>query len=375
MRRSIAGYGRVIAALSIAFAAGCQHADGPAGDGASAMPVRHEGDRLLVDTKSPVRKALEIAVVEVRAVERPIATPGVVEADPGKLVRIVPPVSGRIVHLSKHLGDTVRRGDALFVLDSPELAQAVADAAKADSVLALSTRSLARQQELTNAQIAARKDLEQAQSDFALAGSESRRAHARLAQLDVRPVDGSGRQYTLRAPIDGHVVDLTAAEGGFWNDTNAPIMTVADLSSVWIAASVPEKDLAAVAVGQEATIELNAYPGETVRGRVGYLGEVLDVDTRTVKARVAVDNAGGRLRPGMFARIVFHAPAHPAPVIPATALVQAGFDTRVYVEQMPGVFEARTVTLGSRIDDAVEVVSGLKGGERIVVKNGVLLND
>jgi len=375
MRRSIAIYGRVAATLSIALVAGCKQPEAPAAGAASAAPIRHEGGRLIVDAASPVRKALEVAAVEVGAVERPIGTAGVVEADPGKWVKIVPPVSGRIVHLSKHLGDTVRRGDALFVLDSPELAQAVSDAAKADATLALSQRSLEREQALMQAEIAARKDLEQSQGDFALAASESRRAHARLVQLDVQPGDGSGRQYTLRAPIDGHVIDLTAAEGGFWNDTNAPIMTVADLSSVWIAASIPEKDLSAVAVGQDAAIELNAYPGEPVHGTVGYVGEVLDADTRTVKARIAVANPNGRLRPGMFARVVFHAQAHPAPLVPAAALVQAGFDTQVYVERSAGVFEARTVTLGARVGGAVEVTSGLAGGERIVVKNGVLLND
>ncbi len=375
MRGSHRALACIVAALPIVAATGCNTAVSSADEAGSAAPVRHEGSRVLVAAASPTRKALEIEAVQVRPVARPIVTPGVVEADASRLVKIVPPVSGRIVRLAKHLGDAVRRGDALFVMDSPELAQALADATKADAALALSRHTLDRERELMAAEIAARKDLEQAESDFALAESEARRAHARLSQLDVDAREGTGRQYTLHAPISGRVVESTGAEGGFWNDTNAPVMTVADLSSVWIAASVPEKDLASVSVGEEAAIELNAYAGEPVHGKVAYVGEVLDPDTRTVKARIAVDNASGRFRPGMFARVTFHAQAHRAPVVPATALMQTGFDTQVYIESAPDVFEARTVTIGARLGDSVEVLSGLKGAERVVVKNGELLND
>ena len=226
-----------------------------------------------------------------------------------------------------------------------------------------------------DAEIAARKDVEQAENDFAQAESEARRAHGRIAQLDADKTGATGRQYVLRAPISGRVIELTAAEGGFWNDTNAPIMTVADLSSVWVAASIPEKDLAAVAVGDGAVIALNAYPGESVRGTIAYLGEVLDPDTRTVKARIAVDNSSGRFRPGMFARVVFHAPAHEALVVSATALIQSGLDTQVYVETAANTFEARNVKRGPRGGDSVEVLAGLSASDRVVVQNAVLLND
>jgi len=367
---------RLVPAVLLAVQlAGCNTASSSGSTAETTPGMRHEDGRILLEPSSPIRKALVVAAVEARAVERQVVTPGVVEADAARLVKVVPPVSGRIVRLVKHLGDPVNRGDPLFVLDSPELAQALADAAKADAALTLSRRALDRQRELMAAEIAARKDVEQAENDFAQAESDAHLAHGRLAQLDVAAGDASGRQYTLRAPIPGHVIDLTAAEGGFWNDTSAPIMTVADLSTVWIAASVPEKDLSAISVGQDATIELNAYAGESEHGKIAYIGEVLDPDTRTVKARIAVDNPSGRFRPGMFARVVFHAPAHEGMVVPATALIQSGFDTQVYVETQADVFEARTVEVGPRLADSVEVLSGLNGADRVVVKNGVLLND
>ncbi len=106
-----------------------------------------------------------------------------------------------------------------------------------------------------------------------------------------------------------------------------------------------------------------------------YVGKVLDPDTRTVKVRIAIDNASGRFRPGMFAKVNFSGRAHRAPVVPATALVQSGFNTRVFVKKSPWKFEARVCKTGTQMADSIEIVSGLKAGERIVAKEGVLLND
>lgn len=304
-----------------------------------------------------------------QAVERPIVVPGVVEADPARLIKVVPPLSGRIVHLYKVLGDPVRLGDPLFTLDSADLVQAYTDAAKANAALNLARRSLQRQKELAEAEIAARKDLEQAETDYAQAVSEAGRTKARLAQLGTTLGTGTGHEYTLRSPMAGRVIELTAAQGAFWNDTNVSIMTVADLSMVWLAASVQEKDLTLVFVGQAAKITLNAYEGESFDGKVGYVSPVLDPDTRTAKVRIAIDNSSGRFRPGMFAKVIFSGKAHQALVVPASALVQSGFNTRVFVEKSPGLFEPRNVQTGAQMGDRIEVTSGLKAGERIVVKD------
>ena len=291
--------------------------------------------------------------------------------------RNVPRVDGieKVTGRAKFLGDLVKKGDALFVIDSADLAQAYSDAAKARAALGLAQRNLQRQKDLAQAEIAARKDLEQAESDFAQATSEAERTQARLAQLGTALEAGNGRHYTLRSPIAGRVIELAGARGGFWNDTNAPIMTVADLSSVWVAASVRERDLAAVFIGQAARIIFDAYDGEFTDGNVRYVGEVLDPDTRTVKVRIALQNPAGRFRPGMFARVQFAGAAHKAVVVPASALVQAGFDTRVFVETAPWSFQPHVVKTGAQIGERIEVVDGLKAGERIVVQDAVLLND
>ncbi|MYM32394.1 efflux RND transporter periplasmic adaptor subunit [Duganella sp. CY15W] len=337
----------------------------------------HEGDLLRLPQKSPLRRSLVVQAVADQTVQAPFILPAVVEADPARLVKVLPPLAGRIVRLNKQLGDAVQAGEVLFVIDAPDFAQANADATKAQSALTLARRNLERQRELDKSDIAARRDLEQAQSDYEQAASEAARANARLSQAGGAGAGGTavaGGKLAVRSPIPGRVVALAAAEGGYWNDATAPLMTVADLSRVFVSANAQEKDLNQLYVGQQAAIRLDAYP-EPLKGQVGYVSEMLDADTRTVKVRMPFDNRDGRLKPGMFAEATLLARAHPGIVVPMSAIIQNGFASRAFVEVKPWQFQPRELKLGAQIGEQVEVLSGLKAGERIVVKDGVLLND
>lgn len=343
-------------------------------DSANATIV-HEGDVLLIPERSPLRRSLAVAPVAEQSIEVPFTLPAVVEADPARLVKVLPPLAGRIVRLQKQLGDQVRAGDVLFVIDAPELAQAGADLAKARAALTLAGHNLERQRELDKSELAVRRDLEQAQSDYAQAASEAARAGARLRQTGARAgataADGT---LAVRSPIAGRVVELAAAEGAYWNDATAPLMTVADLSRVFISANAQEKDLARLYVGQRASVKLDAYPAP-LTGKVRYVADMLDADTRTVKARLPFDNRDGSLKPGMFAEATLAARPHPGILVPMAAVLQGGFSSHAFVEVGPWRFAARDIRLGAQIGDQVEVLAGLKAGERIVVKDGVLLND
>lgn len=372
MRTATLPLALALAASSCVALNGCGKADAPAQPPAA---VQHDGPQVKVPESSPLRTTIKVAAVEDRDVERPIAAPGTIEADPAKFIKVVPPLAGRITRLNKVLGDGVKVGDVLFTLDSSDLSSARNDASKAQLALIQARRDFERQKELFDADIISRKDYETADTSLRQAESDAQATHARLTQLGAVASSPAGREYAMRSPIAGRVVELNGAQGGYWNDTNASIMTVADLSTVWLVANVSERDLGGVFVGQPVEIRLNAFDELTLRGRVRYVGELLDPDTRTVKVRVAIDNQDGRLRPGMFAKVTLSGEKRRATVIPATALVQSGLYTRVFVETAPFVYRARNVTVGATLGDQVEVTGGLKAGERIVVKEGVLLND
>lgn len=357
----------------------CACHQGPASSTAhaDAQPpaLRRMGEVIEVPHGSPLRARLAVEPAAVATLSTPVTAPASIEAAPEKLVRVTPPVAGRLVRIHRALGDAVRAGDVLFTLDSAELAGVRAEQAKAQAALAQARRDAERQQLLLDADIAARKDHEAAQLALATAQADAAAVADRLAQLGAPPAAGGRSAYAMRSPIGGRVVEMAGAQGAYWNDINAPVMTVADLSTVWLSAQVAERDLAGVAVGQGAHITLSAYPGQVLEGRVRYVGELLDPETRSVKVRVAVDNRDGRLRPGMFAQVRLDGPAREAVVVPASALLQSGVGARVFVEQGAGRFAPREVRLGVQQDGRVEVAAGLRAGERVVVDGGVLLHD
>ena len=335
-----------------------------------------EGARISVPDGSPLRGKLTVGPVAQREIQRKLVLPAVVEADPARTVKVLPPVTGRVTDLMVQLGERVVQGQDLAVIDSGDLAQAYSDIEKARSVLTLTKKALDRQLGLEKAGGAAIKDREQAQSDYDQAVAELERAQSRLRAMGV-PADQKeqSRLLTLKAPAAGSVIDLQAARGAFLNDPTAAIMTIANLGTVWVTANVPEKDTALVTPGQDVDVVFSAYPGEVFAGKVLFISDVLDPDTRRTKIRIAFDNPAMKLKPNMFADATFLAPRQTMQVVPTQALVLKDETDRVFVEVAPWTFEARPVEVGFQQGDQAVVDHGLRAGERIVVKGGVLLND
>jgi cobalt-zinc-cadmium efflux system membrane fusion protein len=179
----------------------------------------------------------------------------------------------------------------------------------------------------------------------------------------------------LTAPVAGTVTALNVGGGAYLNDPTAALMTIAGLDPVWITAQVPEYQLAGIAPGQAVDVMLAAYPGQTLHGRVGKVSPVLEADTRRAKVRIVFANADGRLKPNMFATVWFMAPQAAAVTAPTSALLMNNDSTTVFVEVAPWTFVRRVVEPGSEDRDSVRILSGLKPGERIVTRGGILLND
>ena len=225
---------------------------------------------MIVPAGSPLRERLEIEPAGLRDVRHHLAVPASVEAEPTRLARISPPVAGRISKLHVKLGDEVKVGRALFDLDSPDVASAQSDYLRAQSTLAQSERNVDRQLDLGEHGIGAKRDVEQAQTERDLARQELQRAKLRLGVLG----GGSGRlgaSITVTSPITGRVINLACAPGEFRNDLSVPLMTVADLSTVWVTASVQERDLRLVEKGlsgDKSCVYVEVAPGEYERRAV-----------------------------------------------------------------------------------------------------------
>jgi membrane fusion protein, heavy metal efflux system len=342
----------------------------------SGPPLVREGDRIIVPEGSPLRAKLTVEAVAEQQVQRTLVLPAVVEADPSRLVKIVPPLAGRITQLKVSLGERVKEGQPLAVLDSPDLGTAYADHERAIVVLDLARKNRDRARNLAKIGGTAVRELQQAETDYVTADVEHHRADARLRQIGVNPeATDPSKTLTITAPIAGSVIELDVGAGAFWNDPNATLLTVADLSSIWVTANVPEKDTALVAKGQQVEIVFAAYPNEVFKGEVLFVSDVLDPDTRRTKVRIAFPNPEIRLKPNMFANVTFLAAAQTVATVPTAALVMKNDADRVFVEVAPWTFVPRQVEINYQQGNSAVIKSGLAAGERAVVRGGVLLND
>jgi cobalt-zinc-cadmium efflux system membrane fusion protein len=355
--------------------------DGPAraqerGMSESAHFLVKDGERIKIPPGSPLRGKLVIATVAMKEIQRSLVLPAVVEADPARTVKVLPPVSGRVTELKIQLGERVGKGDVLAVIESGDVAQAFADNEKARAAEKLAKLALDRLFILEKTRAISVKDREQAQNDLAQAQAELERTERRLRTLGV-PAEGaeSTRLLSVKAPTTGSVIDLQMAPGAYLNDITAAIATIADLGTVWVTANVPEKDTARVSKGQSVEVVFTAYPGEVFNGKVLFVSDVLDSDTRRTKVRIAFENTDLRFKPNMFASATFLAPKQTLPVVPTSALVLRNEADQVFVEIEPWVFEARPVEVAFQEGDQAIVTRGLTAGEHVVVQRAVLLND
>jgi cobalt-zinc-cadmium efflux system membrane fusion protein len=338
--------------------------------------LEHRGAQIFIPENSPLRQRLTVVPAAEESVSGNVLVPGVVESDPARTALLLSPVSGRVKEVKVSPGSRVSAGQALAVIDSPDLAQAYDDDVKAAETLRLSTKNLERQEGQYQIGAVAERDLDQARSDHAQAASEYARTQAHLRAIGVAPeVKQRSSLFTVRAPFEGSVTAVAIATGNMLNDPTQSIMTVADLSTVWVTALVAEKDLPGVAPGQEAQVTLEAYPTETLTGKVLLVSDVVEADSHRNKVRIAFPNSHYALKPNMFATVKLLGPPHARLVLPTSALLMNNDRTSVFVAVAPWTFERRVVVPLLQEGTTVPIRSGIAAGDQVVVKGGILLND
>ena len=304
--------------------------------------------------------------------------PGVVEPNAYKQVVITPLVGGRVTRVLAELGQSVRRGQPLADIFSPELAEVETRFVSARAELDAHERELQRTEKLVAIGSASRQELERLHAEHTakLTAVESAKSRLELLGLSSSTIAnlGPGKEVgavaTVFAPIAG-VVTERAANAGLNVDTTAKLFTVVDLSTVWVVADLYEKDFSRVSVGTSATVTTKAFPNTALKGKVSYIDPQVNPETRTAKVRVEVANPKQGLRLGMFADVTIEAEGGGAAVlIPHAAVQNVGNQTVVYVADpsQPGRFVEREVRLGARTGNDVAVLSGVKPGDRVVTE-------
>jgi len=346
-------------------------------------PAEPAGDaEVVLSPEALARAGIKTAPVIAIAAGTAVTAPGSVMANAYREVKVTPIAAGIVTKVHVELGAVVRRGAPLMTLFSAELADSQTKYMSMSAMLEADHKKLERTRQLVDIGAASRQDLEEITAVHEAHATEVEAARLRLQLLglsaeQVRALSSPSQivsTIVVPAPITG-VITSRSANLGQVVAMGQELLSVTDLSEVWVVGDLYEQDFKTVTVGSEATIMTPAYPDLMLRGRVSYIDPRVDPQARTAKARIEVPNSDGRLRLGMYVTVSFTTPAGSAVVVPRSAVQAIGNRQVVFVPVAggDGKFIQRQVRLGSPIGDTYAVLSGLKPGETVVTEGSFFL--
>ncbi|MET0284986.1 MAG: efflux RND transporter periplasmic adaptor subunit [Polyangiales bacterium] len=292
--------------------------------------------------------------------------------DERHVARLGPPVQGRVASINVVTGDKVKPGTLLLTLTAPEIATAQAELSRAKTETVMATRAAERASVLLRDGAGSEAERLHAEAALAQAKNEEKRATAAIAAIGG--VHGASN-YQLRSPIAGMVVERNASVGSEVHaGQEQPLVTVADLSTVWVVADIYEQDLARVHEGDEVTVSVLTYPGRKFQGKIKHVGGRVDPLTRAALARVEFDNADLALRPGMFARMEVRGAGTGATQVPTSAVLARRDQFFVFIASADGTYVQREVKIGEQFGQHTTILDGVAPGERVVTEGAILLD-
>ena len=361
--------------LTATLIAGCNKDDKKS---VTATPT----DPAIVAPAPELLAQIKLAAVSTRPVAETLRVAGRIDFDEQRLARIGATITGRVTDIDVMLGQEVKKGEVLARLNSSDLSTQQLAYLRARSELELNRRNAERAKLLYDADVISVAELQRRQSEFQISVAETRAASDQLQLLGVTPasIDRLGKQGAVNSltpvvsTLNGHVVERKLAQGQVVQPADA-LFVVADLTRLWAVAQVPEQQVSQVKVGQAVSIEVPALGNEKLVGKLIYVGQTINPETRTVLVRTELDNRDGRLKPAMLASMLIEARAVERQVVPASAVVRENDEDHVFVALGDGTFRLTKVKLGPEQSGQRVVLSGLKGDENIVMNGAFHLNN
>jgi cobalt-zinc-cadmium efflux system membrane fusion protein len=311
-------------------------------------------------------------------------TEGKIAINGDRTTPVYSPYSGRVTRVVAGLGDIVKAGAPLATVEATEFVLAQNDLGTAASQVKIARINETRKHALYDAKGGSLQDWQQAQADLTAAETAlgSVRNRLRILGKSAATIDALEASHsmnptaTIMAPIGGVVVDRQVGPGQYLQSgSGTPQFTIADPSSVWLLANVREADTGLVHVGQTVEVHVLAYPKRAFRARVTYVAALLDPVTHRLPVRAELDNHDGALKPEMFANFrILTSEETQSPAVPEAAVVYEGDAAHVWVLSGDGLLAYRPIRVGRNNDGLVEVLDGLKAGERIVTKGGLFID-
>lgn len=324
---------------------------------------------------------IETTEVKPQPLEETVTANGRVAFDATRTARLSPRIPGVIREIKRGLGEDVEAGEILFVVDSMEMGEAQSAFLQAEVAAELASRNASREKALSERSATSQRELlaaeaEQQSSQAALSRAADRLRNLGLSQEEVDRLRKERKVSSFlpgTAPFPGTVVEHSGTLGEL-ADPSHPILTVTDLSRVWVILDLFEQSIGKVAVGQEAVFTADAYPDRSFKGTLAWISAQMDPETRTVPARMEVKNAKRMLKANLFGKVAVTVRTEEAALaVPKAAVQWEGCHNVVFVPVGPGLYQTRKVELGCERGSDYEVVAGLLPGERVVTTGSFLM--
>ncbi len=329
-------------------------------------------------------KTLTVDLVQTHGFVGEELTEGKIAVNGDRTTPVFSPYSGRVIRVIAGFGDTVKLGAPLAALEASEFVQAQNDLKSAVAQIKLARINETRKHALYEAKGGSLQDWQSAQADLATAEATLGAVRNRLSILGKSAADIAALEQapamnpvtTLTAPISGLVVDRQVGPGQFIQSGSAtPVFTIADPSSVWLLANVRETGAGLVKLGQSVEVRVLAYPQRTFKARVTYVAALLDSVTHRLPVRAEIENRDGALKPEMFATFrILTGNASQSPAVPEAAVVYEGSAAHVWVVAGDDLLSLRSIRTGRSDSGLIEVLEGLKPGERVVTRGGLFID-
>ncbi len=341
-----------------------------------------QADPNVIQVDATMMSQLKVTEVIYSELSDTLRVAGQIDFDEQSLTRIGASVTGRVTQIQAALGSVVDKGDVLATINSSELSSSQLAYLKARSEKELHRRNVDRAKTLFASDVISAAELQRRENEFEIASAETRAAQDQLRVLGVSPqaierlgatgaIDsGSSVMSTIR----GVVVERKVATGQVVQPSDV-MFVVADLQRVWAVAQVPEQQVAQVKVGQAVQIEVPALSHEKMLGKLIYVGQTVNPETRTVLVRTELDNKNGRLKPSMLTTMLIESAPAPRVVVPSSAVVRQDDVDHVFIEQSDGKFRLTRVKLAAEQNNQRVVLEGIKPGMRVVSEGAFHLNN
>ncbi|WP_035383159.1 efflux RND transporter periplasmic adaptor subunit [Ferriphaselus sp. R-1] len=350
--------------------------------GKQEAPAKVAEDPSIVTVAPELLSRLTIAVVGAAEMAETLRVPARIAVDEQRVARIGAAVIGRLTDIHAELGQRVKRGEVLASLHSTELSSAQLTYLKALSQEGLQQRAVSRAKLLFESDVISAAELQKRESELLQAQAERHASQDQLKVLGMTDGDinklGATRSVhslsSVTSTVDGVVIERKVTQGEVVQPADA-LFTVADLSQVWLVAEIPEQQAGLIKTGDVSEAEVPALEDQRVKGKLIFVSDTVKPDTRTVTARMAMENPGHTLKPGMLASMLIHGTPHQRVMVPVVSVVREDRRDYVFVQIDAQHFQLRQVKLGQENAGVAPVLDGLFEGEKIVTEGAFHLNN